>query len=175
MILLSARKLNSRFNMMTINEVSLNRPKLFPIFSVIFLFFKSKLFPIAVRFSAEILLGSWNSSSLPDNFWVIRTSVAFSLLGYVSDASNLSVLQSRQSEYLLPKFTPRTKHVLEGFSKSSFILRFSVCQEVLVISQIVIAFHRNKRLMSLLFYSTYSSFCNSACLLSMKCSCSMLP
>ena len=53
MIFLSARKLNSRFNMM--NEVSLSRPKLFPIFCVIFLFFRSKLFPIAVRFSAEIL------------------------------------------------------------------------------------------------------------------------
>ena len=32
MILLSARKLNSRFNTMTINEVSLNSAKLFPIF-----------------------------------------------------------------------------------------------------------------------------------------------
>ena len=50
-----ARKLNSRLNMVTINEVWLNRPKLFPIFCVVFLFFRSKLFPTDVRFSAEIL------------------------------------------------------------------------------------------------------------------------
>ena len=48
-------EMNSRFNMMTINKVSLNRPKVFPIFSVIFLFFKSKLFPIALRHSAKSL------------------------------------------------------------------------------------------------------------------------
>ena len=52
------------------------------------------------------------------------------------------ILHSQQSEYLLPEFPPRTKHVLEGFSKSSFILRFPVSQEVLVISQIATAFHR---------------------------------
>ena len=46
MILLSARKLNSWFKMMTVNEVSLNRLKLFPIFCVIFSFFKSKFFHI---------------------------------------------------------------------------------------------------------------------------------
>ena len=65
MILLSARKLNSRFNMMTINEVSLNRPKIFPIFCVIFLFFRMKLFPLAVKFSAEILspYGAFQSRS----------------------------------------------------------------------------------------------------------------
>ena len=44
------------------------------------------------------------------------------------------ILQSQQSEYILPKFSSRTKHVLEGFPKSSFIFRFHVCQEVLVIS-----------------------------------------
>ena len=55
MILLWARKLNSRFNMVTMNEVSLSRPKLFPSYWVIFWFFRSKLFPIAVRISLEIL------------------------------------------------------------------------------------------------------------------------
>ena len=52
------------------------------------------------------------------------------------------ILQSQQSEYHLPKFSSRTKHVREGFPKSSFILRFPVCQEVLVISLIATAFHR---------------------------------
>ena len=59
-----------------------------------------------------------------------------------SNASNFSIRQSQQSEYLLPKFSPRTQHVLEGFSKSSFMLRFPICQDVLVISQIATAFHR---------------------------------
>ena len=56
MILLSARKLNSRFNMMTVN---LNGPKVFPSFCVIFWFFRSNLFPIAMRFSAEALSLRW--------------------------------------------------------------------------------------------------------------------
>ena len=47
--------LNSRFNMVTINEITLNGQKV-PVNScVIFCFFKSKLFPLALRFSAEIL------------------------------------------------------------------------------------------------------------------------
>ena len=37
------------------NRVSLNRPEVIQSFSVIFCFFKFKLFPIALRFSAEIL------------------------------------------------------------------------------------------------------------------------
>ena len=149
---------------------------------------------------SRLRVGSWNLKYLPDNFaeptatgktnsasfWIIRTSFAFSLLGYVSDASNFPILQSQRSKYPLPKFSPRKRHVPEGFSKSSFILKFPVCQEVLVISQIATAFHRirlpliiRSRLQRygwcLFFYSTYSSFCNSDCLWSMKCSCSMIP
>ena len=111
MILLLARKLNSRFNMMTIHEVSLNGPKVFPIRHLLILQVET------LPYRREILRwdslrsrwipvseGSWNSYSLPDNFaepsatgntnspsfGVIRTSFAFSLLGYVSDASNFS-------------------------------------------------------------------------------------
>ena len=65
-------------------------------------------------------------------------------------------------------------------------LRFRVCQEVLDILQIVIAFHGiwppffiQSRLQQYgwcpFFYSTYSSFCNSLSLLSSKWSCSMIP
>ena len=65
MILHSARKLNSRFNMMTMNDVTLNGSKTFPSFCVIFWFFKSKLFPSAVRVSAEThsLYGGFPSQS----------------------------------------------------------------------------------------------------------------
>ena len=52
MILLSACDLNSRINMMTINEVSLNGPKVFPSFCVISWLLRSTLFPVAVRFSS---------------------------------------------------------------------------------------------------------------------------
>ena len=165
LILLSARKSDSRFDMTKTNEVSLNRPKVFPIFCVIFLFFKSKLFPIAVRFSAEVLSLRW----IPVSEWfleirslfllillnhlpqVIQILHLFGLSGLLSHSVfwdvflmhlTLPILHSQQSEYLLPKFSPRTKHVPEGFSKSSFILTFPVCQDVLVISQTAIAFHR---------------------------------
>ena len=83
------------------------------------------------------------------------------------------ILQSQQSEHLLPKLSPRTKHVLEGFFKSSFILRFPFCQEVLVVSQIATAFQRIRP--PLIIRSRLSSLCISACLWSMKCSCSMIP
>ena len=101
----------------------------------------------------------------PSFLGVIKTSFAFSLSGYIFWCVSLfPILQSQQSEYILPKFSPRTKHVLEGFTKSSFILIFPVCQEVLVISQTAIALHRiqplliirsrlqKKRLMSLLWF-----------------------
>ena len=65
MILFSALHLNSRFDMMTISEISLNRPKVFPSFCMSpkilidslssFCFFSLKLFPIAMRFSTEII------------------------------------------------------------------------------------------------------------------------
>ena len=70
------------------------------------------------------------------SFWVIKTSFAFSLLGSFSDASsffNSSILSIQK--IFFPKSHPRTKHVPEGFTKSSFILRFPVCKEVLDISQ----------------------------------------
>ena len=41
------------------------------------------------------------------------------------------------------KFLPRTKHVQEGFLKSSFVQSSPVCEQVLDISQIAIAFHKN--------------------------------
>ena len=41
--------------MMTINEIHLNRPTVLMDFFVIFCFFRLKLFPVALRFSAEIL------------------------------------------------------------------------------------------------------------------------
>ena len=46
--------------MMTINEVSLNRPKILVDFFVIFCFFRLKLFPIAVRFSARTVCNTSN-------------------------------------------------------------------------------------------------------------------
>ena len=48
-------QLNPRFNMMTINEISLNRPEVFSSFRVIFCFLRLNLFPFAMRFSAELL------------------------------------------------------------------------------------------------------------------------
>ena len=46
------------------------------------------------------------------SFLVIRTSFAFSLLGYFLMHLTFPILQSQQSDYLLPKFSSRTKHVL---------------------------------------------------------------
>ena len=152
MILLLARKIGThRFNMMTVNKVSLNRPEVFLSFRVIFCFFRSKFFPIAVRLSAEILsllslqripVSEWvlGSRSLflmrllnhrPQEiqilvFGVIRTSFASTLLGHISDASNFFEFFNLSSKNIyFPKFSPRTKYVLEGFTKSSFITEFS--------------------------------------------------
>ena len=55
MILISHKKLNSRFNMMTIDEITLNGPKVLVNPCVIVWFFRLKLLPFTVRFSAEIL------------------------------------------------------------------------------------------------------------------------
>ena len=55
MVLLSARKSNSRFTMMTVNEIFFEWDKIFPSFCVIFSFFRLQLFPLPVRLSAEIL------------------------------------------------------------------------------------------------------------------------
>ena len=55
------------------------------------------------------------------------------------DRVDVGVSAIRISSSQIP---PRTKRVLERFTKSSFILRFPVCQEVLVISQRATAFHR---------------------------------
>ena len=166
MILLAARKLNSRFNMMTMNEVSLNGPKLLPIYCVFFLFFRSKLFPIAVRLSVEIALSSW---WIPVSEWVLGIRSLFLIIllnhlpqeiqilrlcglsGIISHSVfwdiflmhlTLPILQSQQSAYLLPKIPPANK-ACPGRSPQIFVhLRFPVCQEVLVISQIATAFHR---------------------------------
>ena len=73
-------------------------------------------------------------------FGVIRTSFAFVFWNMFLMPLAFPILQSQQSEYVLPKFTSRTKHVLERFSKSSFIVKFPVCQEVLV--KIATAFQR---------------------------------
>ena len=107
-------------------------------------------------------------------FWVIKTSFAFSLLGYISQFFKIS-----NQNIFLPNSPPPAikahpkkdswQHLLsklmnscfvslevweisnycakwnngsfEWFPKSSFILRFPVCQEVLDISQTATAFH----------------------------------
>ena len=65
---------------------------------------------------SRLRVGSWNSQFLPDNFaepsaigdtncsslLVIRTSFAFSFLGYVSDASNFSTSISAVSFFFFP-------------------------------------------------------------------------
>ena len=132
MILLSARTIELSFQYEDDNSISSNRPKVILSFSVIFCFFKLKLSPIALRLSAEVLShnGGFPSQSvflefvvsLFDSFaepcarrntnypslWEIKTSFAFSLLGYISDASNFPNLPNPQSQSLLSKFTPRS-------------------------------------------------------------------
>ena len=101
---------NSRFNMMTVNSVSLNRQESFQSFRVIFCFFRLKLFPVALGFSLSlrwICVSEWVLgirslfliillNHLPQeiqnspSFCFIRSSFAFSVLGYVSDASKFS-------------------------------------------------------------------------------------
>ena len=78
---------------------------------------------------SRLRVGSWNSQFLPDNFaepsaigdtncsslWVIRTSFAFSLLGYVSDASNFSNSSISAVSFCSSQIHPRSKHILERF------------------------------------------------------------
>ena len=157
MLLLSARKLNSRFNMMIIMKYpwidpnysqssasssyssgrnsshrreivrwdSLSPYGEFPSQSVLgirslFLIILLNHLPQEIQFFS--ILGLWELIS-HSVFWDI-------FLMHLT----FPILQSQQSEYFLPN--------LEGFPKSSFILRFPVCQEVLDISQIATAFHR---------------------------------
>ena len=104
-------------------------------FRVIFCFFRLKLFPIALRFSAEILSLRW----IPVSEWVLGTrslSLIFSLNHLPMERQILSlfglsglllhpvfwdkflmhpnfpILQYQQSECLLSKFLPRSKHIL---------------------------------------------------------------
>ena len=199
--------------MMTINEILselLREPKNPSSFLRHLLFLQVETLPfrleflrwdsLSLRYSVASEWGPWNSQSLPDNsaessafrntnspsHWVIKTSFVFSLLGYMSDASNFSNSSISAIRISSSQIPSRTEHVLEGFPKSSFILRFPVCEEVLVISQIAIVFYRirppliiRSRLQQygwcLFFSSTYSSFCNSACVWLIQCSCSTIP
>ena len=160
----------SRFNMMTINEIPsepLREPKNPYWFLRHLLFLQVETLPYRLEIlrwdfslltvNSSLTVGSWNSQSLPDKFAepsaTGKTNSPY-FLGYqdffriqssgivfwcisLFQFSNLS-----NQNIFFPKFLPRTKHVLERFPKSSSILRFPVCQEVLVTLQIVIAFHR---------------------------------
>ena len=93
-------------------------------------------------------------------FWVIKATFAFSLLGHISDASNFPIHQYQQSECLLSKLTnfslclsrslgdvpPVHQMGYSSFkrfpNKSSFMRSFPVCQQILHISRIAVAFHR---------------------------------
>ena len=115
---------------MTINEITLNGPKVLVNSYVSFCFFKSKLFPISVRFSAVILFSWW----IPVSEWVlgIRNPFLVILLNHLpqeihilclSGISGLllhsffwgvslmrptfPILQYQQSDCLPSKFTPR--------------------------------------------------------------------
>ena len=161
-----AHKLSSRFNMMTIYEISLNSPKFFPSFCVIFWLFRSKLFFIVMRFSAEILslydgfpsqsgflefvVSSWQFCWTICHmkckfyiFWVIGTSFAFSLLGYSSDASNFS--KSSISAVRTSCSSNSTREQSMSWKDSPHLqsfFSFPGCQEALVIAQKAKAFHR---------------------------------
>ena len=122
---------------------------------VIFCFLRLKLFPIAMRFSAEILspyggfpsqcgflefvvfsliyfaepsaTRNTNSASL----WVIRTSFAFSLLKYISMTPNFPILQtsviriSSLQDLSAKKAWPIKSLVVIFFQLDQFMLRFS--------------------------------------------------
>ena len=241
------RKLYSRFNMMTVNEVSLNRPKSSFISSSSFVSSDSKLFPIALILRRDSL----SSRCVPVSEWVlgirsltlimllnhlpqwIRILNLFGLSGLLLHSAfwdkflmrpALLILQHQQkSEYLPSKISPRSEHILERFlvvlsfridefslclslglwevflqctrwnnwsferfTKSSFIRSFPVCQEVLDISQIAMAFRRiwppliiqsglQQYSWFSLFYSSCSSFCNSVCFWAIRCRRSMIP
>ena len=66
------KELNSRFIVMTISEVTLNRPNIFSGFSVSFCFCRLKPFRLALKFSTESFipykLVSRNSWTLPHKF-----------------------------------------------------------------------------------------------------------
>ena len=116
MILLSARKLNlsvqyddDKWNSFRASAWA-QKSWLIPSSSFVSSSWNSSLSPSDSPLRSSLLtvdsclgVGSWNSWSLPDNFaepsatgknspsfWIIKTSFAFSLLGYVSDASNFS-------------------------------------------------------------------------------------
>ena len=123
--------------MTTINELSLNRPKLFPIFCVVFLFFSETL-PYRQNFSVEIL-SLWSIpvleyalgirslfliillNHLPQEIQILHL---LGLSGLLSQSVfwdmflmhlTCPILQCQQPECLLSKFTPRLKH-LRGFT-----------------------------------------------------------
>ena len=140
----------SRFNMMTINEILselLREPRKPQWFLRHLLFLQVETLPS----DHEII--RWDSLSLrciPVPEWILGirslfliissffgSSFAFSPLGYVPDASNFS-----NSSISFPNSTREQRMSWKNFTKSSFILRFPVCTEVLVISQTAIAFHR---------------------------------
>ena len=164
---------------------------------VIFCFFRLKLFSIAMRFSAEILspYGEFPSqwvlgirslfliillNHLPQeiqilhflgcqDFFRIQSSGIYFWSIYLFQFLSLS-----RQNIVFPN-SAREQSMSWKDAPNLLFLRFPVCQEVLVISQIATAFQWiqpppiiRSRLQwygwCLFFYSTYSSSCNSACL-----------
>ena len=126
-------ELNTRFNVMTINEVTLNRPEVFPGFSVIFCFCRLKPFRFALKFSTEIFTSlqvvptfgfsdsvvsskqvccsicDWEYKNI---LCGVDTSFALSLRAWISDASRFSISSMpaiTMSPFQIP-LSPRSTH-----------------------------------------------------------------
>ena len=193
--------LNSWFNVMTMDEVTLKRPEVSPGFGVIFWFCRLRPFRFALKFSTETfapcrLFPPWSGfSEFVVSSWQfccticyrekyslvcgVNTSFAVILGGWISDASmfsnssmsatSISPLQNNHRDWCISDeyscqnclaelvkpclvscrnriifnhCTKRKFSTFKWFSESPFIRSFPICQEVLDISHIAIAFHR---------------------------------
>ena len=134
-------ELNSRFNVMTLNEVSFHWPEVVPGFSIIFCFCRLRPLRVALRFSltswSRLGLDSRTSWSLRNNFAVpsgigsmkfspffdVNTSFALSLRARLSDASEFpsSSLTVCNQNTSFPDFPPEINASLRNVPGKTFL------------------------------------------------------
>ena len=239
-------ELNSRFIVMTIDDVTLNRQNITMDFSVICWFCWLRLFPFALNFSTEIFTPYWlfPSKSWCSEFvissWQFCCSVCnweYEFIIFLSDQyffrvdssgidiwcvhlfqifqvghQDISFPNSLRDQliakkdsrwYFLAKLmnswlifrwrrmifnhcSKRYYWPFDWFSKTSFVRRFPICQEVLSVSQIAMTFHRiwspsfiqswlEQYCWRTFLYSPDGSFSDAICLGSMRCWLAVIP
>ena len=126
-------ELNSRFIVMTIDEVTWDRPKIGTGFSVICGFCRLRL----SSFCCTICKWEYEFIIFSSDQYFFRVDSSRITIRCIQFSESS---KSRNQNISFPNSSPRSAHILERFP--SFMQSFPFCQEVLDVSQIAKAFHR---------------------------------